>query len=168
MSMPYVDDDIEVDEEQVEILEDFEIEGNNLSLDMSEGDIRIADGSPIKITGEEALKQWIEKSFKTRAYVYSIYDIATAQAEEDDEPEPVQVYGSSVKDIMLDPDMDYAEKTAEIQQDIENVLAVHPDIITVTDFSFTRSGRTLVVGFTVTSIYGDSFEEVTINGADSE
>lgn len=167
MSMPYVDDDIEVDEEQVEILEDFEIQGNNLSLNMSEGDIRIADGSPVKISGEEALKQWIEKAFKTRAYVYSIYDIATVQAEEDDEPEPVQVYGSSVKDIIMDPDMDYAEKTAEIQQDIENVLAVHPEIITVTNFTFKQNGRTLIVGFTVTSIYGDSYEEVTINGADS-
>lgn len=168
MSMPYVDDDIEVDEEQIEILEDFEIQGNNLSLDMAEGDIVVADGSPVKITGKEALQQWIEKAFKTRAYVYSIYDIATEQAEEDDEPEPVQVYGSSVKDIIMDPDMDYAEKTAEIQQDIENVLAVHPDIITVTDFTFTRNGRTLVVGFTVTSIYGDSYEEVAINGADGE
>ena len=168
MSMPYIDDDLAINENQTDLLDNFEIVGNNLSLDISEGDIRIADGNPVKISGHDALKQWIAKAFLTRAYIYDIYDIAEVQAEESDEPEPVQVYGSTVKDIMLDPDMDFEEKTAEIQQDIENVLSLHPDIITVTDFTFTRNGRDLTVGFTVTSIYGDDYEEVLINGANSE
>lgn len=166
MSMPYIDDEIEVDEDQVNILDNFEIAGNNLRLNISEGDISLKDGNPVKITGHEALKQWIAKALLTRAYVYDIYNSAEAQAEEDGATN--KVYGSNLKDIMLDPTMDFAEKTAEIQQDIEDVLAVHPDILTVTDFTFDRDGRALVVGFTVSSVYGDDYEEVVINGSDSE
>ena len=166
MSMPYTDDDIETDENAVTILNNYEIEGNNLKLDISEGDIRIKSGSPVKIAGYEALKQWIAKALITRAYIYKIYNSAEAQADEDGAVN--SVYGSNLKDIMQDPTMDYAEKTAEIQQNIEDVLAAHPDIITVTDFEFKRKGRELLVGFTVSSVYGDEYEEVLINGADSE
>lgn len=168
MSMPYIDDDLE-DEVETESVEDFEIEGNNIVLDFASGDIKISDGDADTLTGLEALKQWIKKVFMTRAYVFDIYDTDTETADEDEEEisedTGIDVYGSEVRDILLDPDMDWAEKTAEIQLDIENVLSRHPDVIEVSDFGFTQTGRTLSVTFTVSSIYGEDYtEEVVING----
>lgn len=168
MSMPYTDDDIE-EEIETEATEDFEIEGKNLKLDIENKDIQVSDGDTDTISGEEALRQWIKKVFMTRAYVYSIYDTDDSETDEEEEIEIVtDVYGSNMRDIMLDPDMDWAEKTAEIQLDIENVLSRHPDIIEVSDFKFTQTGRTLTAEFTVSSIYGEDFmEEVVINGTNS-
>lgn len=157
MSMPYIDDDIEQEENET-LLQNFEIQGKDISLDFSENDIRLADGDAKTIRDKAGLQQWIEKVLKTRAYVYEIYTL-------DDSEEP---YGSQIKEIMLDPEMDYAEKTADIQMEIENALAVHPDILSVSEFTFGRKGRMLTVNFVVTSVYGDEYEEVTINGEDSE
>jgi len=171
MSMPYIDDDIE-EEIETESVEDFEITGKNLKMDFANKDIKVSDGDTDTITGEAALKQWIRKVFMTRAYVYPIYDTEETATEEDEEETyedtGTDVYGSNVREIMMDPDMDWAEKTAEVQLDIENVLSRHPDIIEVSDFSFTQKGRTMVVKFTVSSIYGADFnEEVVINGTNS-
>ena len=168
MSMPYIDDELE-EEVETESTDDFEIEGKNIVLDFDNKDIKVSDGDADTLTGEEALKQWIKKVFMTRAYVYHIYDTETEtpNEEEDYEDYTTDIYGSSVKDILMDPDMDWAEKTAEIQLDIENVLSRHPDIIETSDFVFTQEGRTLTVDFTVSSIYGENNEEVVINGTNS-
>jgi len=168
MSMPYIDDELE-EEVETESTDDFEIEGKNIVLDFDNKDIKVSDGDADTLTGEEALKQWIKKVFMTRAYVYNIYDTETEtpDEEEDYEDYTTDIYGSSVKDILMDPDMDWAEKTAEIQLDIENVLSRHPDIIETSDFVFTQEGRTLTVDFTVSSIYGENNEEVVINGTNS-
>lgn len=170
MSMPYIDDDLD-DEVETESVEDFEIEGENLKLDFDNKDIKVSDGDTDTISGLEALKQWIKKVFMTRAYVYHIYDTEETETDENEEEEAemtIDVYGSNVREIMLDPDMDWAEKTAEIQLDIEDVLSRHPDIIEVSDFGFTQTGRTLSVTFTVSSIYGEDYtEEVVINGTNS-
>ena len=168
MSMPYVDDDLE---EEIEIVstDDFEIKGNNLKLDFANSDIKVSDGDTDTLTGEEALKQWIKKVFMTRAYVFQIYDTETesADSEEDYENYTTDIYGSNIKEILMDPNMEWAEKTAEIQLDIENTLSRHPDIIETSDFVFTQEGRTLTVNFTVSSIYGENSEEVVINGTNS-
>lgn len=168
MSMPYIDDELE-EEVETESTDDFEIEGKNIVLDFDNKDIKVSDGDADTLTGEEALKQWIKKVFMTRVYVYHIYDTETKipDEEEDYEDYTTDIYGSSVKDILMDPDMDWAEKTAEIQLDIENVLSRHPDIIETSDFVFTQEGRTLTVDFTVSSIYGENNEEVVINGTNS-
>ena len=164
MSMPYVDDEIEDDEDVIETVEDFEIEGKNVKLNISDGDITVRDGDAATLTGLEALRQWIEKAFKTRAHIYEIYE----EEESGDEfNETVTFYGSECKDILLNPELDWNEKTADIQQDIENTLNRHPDIIAVSDFVFSQEGRSLTVSFLVSSIYGDLGQEVTINGADT-
>ena len=170
MSMPYTDDELE-EELETESVEDFEIKGKNIVLDIDKKDIKVSDGDADTLTGLEALKQWIKKAFLTRAYIYQIYDIPneTSEDEEEDEEEnEVDVYGSEVKDILIDPERDYAEKTADIQLDIENVLSRHPDVLSVSNFVFTREGRTLKVEFDLYSVYGESTEEVLINGENGE
>lgn len=161
MSMPYTDDELE-EEIEIDSVEDFEIEGKNIVLDISEKDIKVSDGDADTTTGLEALKQWIEKAFATRAYVHQIYDIETST--EEDEEETEDIYGSTIKDILLDPDMDWEEKTADIQLDIENVLFRHPDVISTSNFVFTRQGRALKVEFDLMSVYGEYTEEVIVNG----
>lgn len=168
MSMPYIDDELEDDEATTEKVEDFEIQGKAIVLDVDGGDIVTKDGDEAMISGEDALRQWIKKAFMTRAYVYPIYESDNDTEEDEEYDEPTPIYGSEVKDILLDPNRDRLEKTADIQQDIENVLSIHPDIISVSDFDFSYEGRTLIVRFLVTSIYGDTAEEVVINGTDTE
>ena len=163
MSMPYTDDDIE-DEVEIESVEEFEIEGNNIVLDVSGGDIKLSDGDAKTLTGVEALKQWIEKVFQTRANVYPIYDIPKETTEDEEEDDTIDVYGSEVRDILLDPDMDWEEKTADIQLNIEDVLSRHPDVISTSNFVFTQEGRTLIVTFDLASVYGEEQQEVVING----
>jgi len=167
MSMPYIDDDLEAEEE---VVESFEIEGSDLAFDGA--DIIFSDGDAETIDGEDALQQWINKAFMTRAYVYDIYDPEETTDSEDDEDEYDDeediVYGSKLKEILIDPDMPRILKLANIQQDIERVLLAHPDIASVTDFDFTQSQRDLVVTFTAITSYGNSPQEVIIDVADSE
>ena len=71
--MPYIDDELEDDEATTEKVEDFEIQGKAIVLDVDGGDIVTKDGDEAMISGEDALRQWIKKAFMTRAYVYPIY-----------------------------------------------------------------------------------------------
>lgn len=170
MSMPYVDDDLD-EEVTAENLEGFENEGSDLALDMSGGDIVINDGDAETIDGEEALMQWIEKVFHTRAYVYDIYDTGDENAsEEEDEydDEGDVIYGSESLEILMDPDMPRELKLANIQQDIEDTLSLHPDILSISDFEFNQNKRNLTVTFSIQSVYGEHTQEVIISGEDSE
>ena len=72
MSMPYIDDDLEADDEINTSLEGYENEGTDLLFDVEGGDIECSDGDPDLVDGREALIQWIEKAFATRAHVYEI------------------------------------------------------------------------------------------------
>lgn len=175
MSMPYVDDDLDEDL-RPDTVEGFENEGSDIALDMAAGDIVIADGEPELIDGEEALRQWIEKVFSTRAYVYDIYELEEPSEISDEDPEDTddyddeedEVYGSKAKEIMMDPDMPRGLKMANIQQDIEEVLLRHPDIISLSDFEFEANGVNLTVYFNVQSIYGEQRQEVIIDVQNGE
>ena len=138
---------------------------------MAAGDIVINDGDAETVDGEEALMQWIEKVFHTRAYVYDIYDIEDEQEGEDEEEyddEDDMVYGSESFEILIDPDMPRELKLANIQQDIEDTLSRHPDILSISDFEFAQNQRNLTVTFSIQSAYGEHTQEVVISGEDSE
>ncbi len=166
--MPYVDDDLE--EEEVRDVADFEIEGSDLVLDMDEGDITVSDGDADTIDGEEALAQWIEKIFATRAHIYDIYDTEEPEEDEDGEEYDDEIddeYGSRIKEIMLEPDTPRSYRLAQIQEEIENILQRHPDIIDVSEFEFEQRERVLYASFTVSTAYGETEEEVALSGTDS-
>lgn len=168
MSMPYIDDDLE-DDAAESTLEDFEIEGSDLVFDFDSGDISVSDGDADTIDGEEALKQWIEKVFNTRAGIYEIYEAPEDSDDEDDEydDEMDAAYGTRLREIMMEDSPD-SLKLASVQQEIEDALGMHPDILDVSDFEFSRSKRDLTVTFTVLSSYGESEEEVTIDVTNSQ
>lgn len=169
MSLPYVDDEIENEEEKESTVENFEIEGSDLSFDFEAGDIVFNDGDAELKDGEDALAQWIEKALRTRAHVYEIYDTGEdddSEEEYDDEIE--DVYGSQLADIMQENGIKRALKLAMIQRNIESVLAAHPDISAVSSFGFEQTGRTLIVSFVVNSDYGEKKTEVVLGGTDIE
>lgn len=170
MSMPYIDDDLEADNETNVSESGYENEGADLLFDVDAGDIECSDGDAGLVDGKEALMQWIEKAFATRAHAYEIYEGDTIDEGEDGDEyddELPDVYGSEIKEIMLDPEMENELKLARVQADIEKVLEKHPDIESVSDFKFEQNKRTLTVGFLVTSAYGEDEREVTANVSNS-
>lgn len=165
MSMPYIDDDLEADDEINTSLEGYENEGTDLLFDVEGGDIECSDGDPDLVDGREALIQWMEKAFATRAHVYEIYEAESTAVVDGDEydDEMPDTYGSEIREIMLDPEMDRELKLARVQADIENVLEKHPDIEAVSNFEFEQNKRTLTVRFLVTSVYGEDEREVNVD-----
>lgn len=170
MSLPYVDDEIEIEEETENTVESFEIEGSDLSFDFETGDIVLSDGDAELKDGEDALAKWIEKALRTRARVYEIYDTGEeTESDEDDYDDEIEdVYGSQLADIMQENGIKRSLKLALIQRNIESVLSVHPDITAVSSFEFSQTGRILTVSFTVSSDYGEKEQEVVLGGTDIE
>lgn len=170
MSMPYIDDDLQEDDEISAYAEEFENEGTDLLFDMDAGDIECSDGDPELVDGREALMQWIDKAFATRAHAYKIYESESMDEDEDGDDyddELPDVYGSEIKEIMLDPDTDKELKLAQIQVDIERTLEKNPDIESVSDFQFEQDGRTLIVSFLITSVYGEDERKVVVDVSNS-
>lgn len=88
-AMPYVDDEVEVGEEDVTTptTEDFPLEGEDLEFDVTAGDIVFGDGEAEELYDEDALEQWIEKTLLTRAGAYEIYKLNPEMDELDDDDE---------------------------------------------------------------------------------
>ncbi len=116
--------------------------GKTLAFDFEKGDFVTLDGKLQPLEGLDGLKVWIEKCIRTVSHKNLIYD------------QTKEAYGVNTFNLT---DRRYPKEFlyAEIQREITEALLLNPAITDVGDFTFEQANRTLVVGFTVDSIYGE-------------
>ncbi|MGK0467157.1 DUF2634 domain-containing protein [Clostridium sp.] len=122
--------------------------GKSFNFDFVAGDFVVEDGKVEELTGIEALKVYIIKLIKTEKFKFKIY--ATGEIDE---------YGITLMDL-IHSNYPYFFIKSEIQREITEELLKNTEILGVKDFVFTREKRTLIVAFTVNSIYGPVESEV--------
>lgn len=101
------------------------------------------NGSPVELTGKEALKTWIWKALMTVRFRHKIH---------------TRDYGSEVETLIGKP-FTQDVKTAEAPRYVREALLVNPYIRSVTNITTTFDDGELTIEATVNTIYG----EVTVN-----
>ena len=122
--------------------------GKSFLFDFKAGDFIVRDGKLTEVEGVEALLIWIEKILKTEKFKFKIYE--TGEVDE---------YGITLLEL-INSGHPQIYIQAEIQRTVTETLEKNVEIINVDEFSFSRDKRTLVVNFTVNSIYGAVGQEV--------
>lgn len=111
-------------------------------FDFDKGDFTLKDGKIIETEGIESIKVWIEKILKTEKFKFKVYETAD-----------LNEYGVTIMDL-VGSDYPLFFIQAEIQREVTEALLRNNSINDVTDFSFSRDRRTIMVSFTVKTIYG--------------
>ncbi len=124
--------------------------GKTMSFDFETGDFVVKDGKVVTLTGLEGLEMWITKVLKTDKNKFKIYNT-----------DNVEKYGVTLLELVTS---DYPRPfiEAQVQAAIIETLMKNNDIKEVYNFSFTRDKKTLIVNFTVTSVYGITEKKVII------
>lgn len=143
------DDDLLTDSDVDEILGEGETEGDEETLAVSQTyrlDFATGKISSGFIDEEEALRQYIVKALMTPRDEYAIY---------------TEDYGSELEELIAEqegPDYILAEAPRIIADALEN----DDRVVSVDDVVVTLDGDTLNASITVSSIYGEITEEVTL------
>lgn len=143
------DDDLLTDSDVDEILGEGETEGDEETLAVSQTyrlDFATGKISSGFIDEEEALRQYIVKALMTPRDEYAIY---------------TEDYGSELEELIAEqegPDYILAEAPRIIADALEN----DDRVVSVDDVVVTLEGDLLTANITVSSIYGEITEEVTL------
>lgn len=139
--------------------EDTSLMGNPLGevflFDFSNKEHVLKDGKPVEATYEQAIKQWVTMLLITELDEYEVYK-GTA-------------FGLGIKSFLGRRDIPIAVINSEVKRQIEERVAIHPEIIGVDNFVMTREGSKASLSFSVQTLKGivDGVEsEVSINGGD--
>ena len=122
--------------------------GKTLLFDFTTGEFILENGNIQVVEGIDALKIWIQKILKTEKLKFKIYN--TGELNE---------YGTTILELINSGyPRDFIE--SEIIREITESLLSNSDISNVYNFNFSRDKRSLVVNFSIDSIYGTSENEV--------
>ncbi|MEW5069643.1 DUF2634 domain-containing protein [Bacillus subtilis] len=127
-------DDIEDDSEVIETSQTYKIDFENGRI------------SNEKITGLEAIRQFVYLSLHTERYAYSVFS---------------HDIGNELQDILADNETTDAYKKMEIPRLIEEALIYDDRVSSVSDFEIEKQGDSFHVSFTVETDEGKlEIEEV--------
>ncbi len=98
------------------------------------------NGSPVILTGIDALKLWIEKCIRTQLNRYSIYK--------------GRPYGANIEDLVIGKSYKFDFAESELRREIETALLRNEDIQSMSEFSVEKRGSTLNIYFTLVTVYG--------------
>lgn len=129
--------EVDLDEvfQEIEDNDEFVFNGTSFLYDFKKGDFVYKNGNPIKVTGKEAIKIWIEKAIRTRIYNYNIYSNI-----EEDGYLSSREYGSGVIELVKGKKLPNLVVKAEAQRDIEEMVSANPFIKRIENFDLvTRS-----------------------------
>lgn len=124
--------------------------GKSPKFDFETGDFVVKDGKVATVTGQEAVKLWIQKILKTEKNKYKIYNTDNTEK-----------YGVQLLEIITSKHP-IAYIKAQVQTIITEALLKNSDIKSVTEFGFTKDKNLLNVTFTVNTSYGSTESEVVI------
>lgn len=120
--------------------------GKSFSFDFEAGDFVIKDGKLQEIEGIDVLENWIQKKLRTEKNKYKIY---------------VNGYGVTLSEYITS-NFPMAFIKSEIEREVKEALLTNNNIKSLSDFELTRDKRTMIVNFTVNSVYGSTVSEVII------
>ncbi|MEG3040903.1 MAG: DUF2634 domain-containing protein [Clostridium sp.] len=115
--------------------------GKSFLFDFELGDFDIKDGKLTEVEGIEALKIWINKILKTEKFKFKIY-----------ETREINPYGTTLLELINSVHPQFFIQ-AEIQREITEALMKNNNILSVSNFIFTREKRTLIVNFEIETTY---------------
>lgn len=118
---------------------------NTFDFDFKAGEFKLNNGSPVILTGADALRLWIEKTIRTQFRRYSIYNGKN--------------YGANIEDLTIGKTYGFDFVESELRREFETALLRHDDINSLSNFSVLRMGTTLDVSFTLSTVYGEITEE---------
>lgn len=113
---------------------------DTFKYDFSAGDFVLENGTPVVISGRDALKAWIEKCLRTPLNRYLIYKNKT--------------YGANIEDLVIGNSYGAGFTAAELKREIENALLQNSDITAVTACDISRSGDLLNIDIVLDTVYG--------------
>lgn len=123
-------------------------------FDFKKGDFVKDDGKLIRITGKEALKQWIEKTIRTERYRYRVYL--------DDQGNEVEEYGTTIEDL-IGTNYPRSFVEAELEREITESLTNHYAINNIQNWRFERDDSTgAMISFEVVTDDEVFEQEVTL------
>lgn len=107
--------------------------GKSPVFDFETGEFKKADGKVYIGEGVEVLKNWIEKTLRTERYRFPIYSFN---------------YGVTLEEL-INKDIPYEVLVNELKNQIRDALTQDLRITAVDNFSFSRNGSFLDIGFEV-------------------
>ncbi len=113
---------------------------NTFAFDFKTGEFIIKNGSPVILTGIDALKLWIEKCIRTQLNRYSIYK--------------GRPYGANIEDLVIGKSYKFYFGASELRREIYTALLRNEDIQSMSEFSVEKRGSTLNIYFTLVTVYG--------------
>lgn len=124
--------------------------GKSFLYDFEAKDFIVKDGKLTLAVGIDGLKVWIEKILKTEKFKFQVYENGSDNQ-----------YGATLLGL-VNSGLPQIFVQAEIQREITEAMLRNPLITAVSNFSFTRNRRSLVIGFEVSTVYGTIAQEVSI------
>ena len=128
-----------------EELKTFENNGTMLDFDFAANEFNVEFGEVKQLTGDEALKKWIEKALRTEKNRFKIYDN--------------EEYGIVLEDLLIGNIYDAGFVQSEAKREIEEALLKNSLIDSVDNFSFSFVNDALTISFTVNKFIS---QEVTL------
>lgn len=110
-----------------------------VAWDFDKGQPIFENGSPVFITGKEAVKVWVWKALITRRTLYEIY---------------THNFGDDVE-TLIGQNFTVSTKQAEAARYVREALEINPYITDVSNITVDFSDSRLTIAVTVTTIYGE-------------
>lgn len=104
-------------------------------------DFVMENGNPVKVSGVDALKVWIEKILRTQLNRYEIYTDTG--------------YGANIEDLVIVKGYSTAFVQSELKREIETALLRNEDITDVKSISLSREKDLLTVEIALETVYGE-------------
>jgi hypothetical protein len=109
--------------------------GKSFLFDFSTGEFVLNDGKLVLIEDKDNLKQWIEATLRTEKDRYNILKGID--------------YGVELEDLIIGNNYPTEFIKSEAQREITEALLKHPNINSVSDFTFEKNENKLTVKFVV-------------------
>lgn len=122
---------------------------HDIAFDVDSCEFVTNGGTLTVVSAKEHLKQWIHMALKTYKVFYAKNSIVNTD------------YGVDFDNALFNTKI-LEIKYINIKKEITNALMLNKEIVSVSNFSFKTKGKTIIVDFTVNTVYGDMQEGVEV------
>lgn len=117
---------------------------NEYAWDFNNDTFILENGSPKMVSGLEAIRVWMYKAIKTERYRYLAYT--------DD-------FGCEIEDL-IGSGYSQAAMQAEAERMMKESLLIHPDILTITNFTLEKISNGFEITFVANTVFGTTTMKV--------
>lgn len=121
----------------------------DIAFDVNKCEFVTTGGALGVVKDKEHLIQWIHLALKTFKKFYAKNSIVNSE------------YGVDFESVLFSTNP-LEVKYIKIKKEITNALMINKEIVSVGGFSFSTKGKTIIVDFTVNTVYGNVSESVVL------